>query len=330
MSDVRCGMLLLPEDLGRWPALCRAVEDAGFALLGVGDSQSIFRDVYVALTLAAQATDTIRLGPMVTNAVSRHLVATASAMSSVDEVAGGRAVLGLGSGDSALATVGAPPSSVAGLRDAVAVLRELTAGRPVERSGRHWQVRRAHRQLPIYLSAEGPRTLRLAGELADGVVVGLGTSPEAVELALGYLAEGAAAAGRSVDDLDVWWLVKANLGGVEDIRMAIAASANHAFRFTLEGKALPDRHRAAVGELMAAYRAHHHEVRDGDNATLTDRLGLTGYLADRFAFYGEPADCLAQLHRSVDAGARQFLLTGFVREPLAFIERWGREVLPRV
>ena len=322
-------MLLLPDDLGAWPALCRATEESGFTLLGVGDSQSIFRDVYVALTLAAQATTTIRLGPMVTNAVSRHLVATASAMSSIDEVAGGRAVLGIGSGDSALATVGAPPSTVAGLRDAVEVLRELTAGRPVERSGHRWQVRRGHRQLPIYLSAEGPRTLRLAGACADGVVVGLGTSPEAVRLALGYLQQGASEAGRALDELDIWFLVKANLGGIEDIRMAIAASANHAFRFTLEGKALPERHRAAVAELMATYHAHHHEVRDGDNAGLTDRLGLTEYLADRFAFHGEPADCIGQMARAADAGARQFLLTGFVAEPLAFIERWGREVLGR-
>jgi 5,10-methylenetetrahydromethanopterin reductase len=235
-------------------------------------------------------------------------------------------VLGIGSGDSALRTVGAPASTVAGLEDAVTVLRALTAGTAVERGGHTWQVQRAKRQIPIYLSAEGPRTLRLAGRVADGVVVGLGTSPEAVELALGYLAEGAAEAGRQVSDLDVWWLVKANLGGIDDIRMAIAASANHAFRFTLEGKAVPDAHRTAIEELKAAYRSHHHEVRDGANATLTDRLGLTDYLADRFAFHGEPADCLRQIERAVAAGARQFLVTGFVREPLAFMRRWGAEV----
>jgi 5,10-methylenetetrahydromethanopterin reductase len=326
VDDVRCGMLLLPEELGTWPTLCRAAEDAGFGFLGVGDSQSIFRDVYVALTLAAQATTRIPLGPQVTNAVSRHLVVTASAISSVDEVSGGRAVLGIGSGDSALRTVGAAASTVAGLEDAVGVLRDLTAGRPVVRDGHTWHVQRAKRQVPVYLSAEGPRTLRLAGRLADGVVVGLGTSPEAIELALGYLAEGAAEAGRSVDDLDVWWLVKANLGGIDDIRMAIAASANHAFRFTLEGKAVPDAHRAAIEELKAAYRSHHHEVRDGANANLTDRLALTDYLADRFAFYGEPSDCLRQIERAVAAGAKQFLVTGFVREPLAFIQRWGTEV----
>lgn len=331
MNDaVRCGMLLLPEDLGTWPTLCRAAEESGFEFLGVGDSQSIFRDVYVALTLAAQATERVRLGPMVTNAVSRHLVATASAMSSVDQVAGGRGVLGIGSGDSALATVGAPPSTVAGLRHAITVLRELTAGRQVEHPGGVWHVQRARRQLPIWISAEGPRTLRLAGELADGVVVGLGTSPEAVRLALGYLAEGAAAAGRSLDEVDIWWLVKANLGPIDDIRMAIAASANHAFKFTLDGKALPDELRDPIEQLKAAYRSHHHEVRDGANATLTDRLGLTDYLADRFAFYGEPEDCVAQIERASAAGAKQFLLTGFVREPLAFIRRWGAEVLPQL
>lgn len=329
-DELRCGMLLLPEDLTSWAGLCRASEDAGFGLLGVGDSQSVFRDVYVALTLAAQATSAIPLGPLVTNPVSRHLVATASAISSVDEVSGGRAILGVGSGDSALYTVGAPPSTVAGLEDAVRVLRSLTAGDPVERNGQVWQVQRARRQIPIYLSAEGPRTLRLAGRVADGVVVGLGTSPEAITLALDYLSEGAAEAGRTLADLDIWFLVKATLGPIDDIRMAIAASANHAFRFTFEGKALPERHRAAVTELVASYRSHHHEVRTGANASLTDRLGLTEYLADRFAFYGEPSDVLRQLHRAADAGARQFLVTAFVPEPASFIRRWGRSVNARL
>lgn len=323
-------MLLLPEDLGAWPELCRASEDVGFTMLGVGDSQSIFRDVYVALTLAAQATSTIRLGPQVTNPVSRHLVVTASAISSVDEVSGGRAVLGIGSGDSALYTVGAPPSTLAGLADALTVLRELTAGRPVSRGSDTWHVQRATRQIPLYLSAEGPKTLRLAGRLADGVVVGLGISPDAVTVALEHLRAGAAEAGRSLDELDVWFLVKANLGPIDDIRMAIAASANHAFRFTLEGKGLPAQYHDAINELKAAYRSHHHEVRDGANATLTDRLGLTDYLADRFAFYGEPADCLRQIERAASAGARQFLLTGFVREPLQFIRRWGSDVIAQL
>jgi 5,10-methylenetetrahydromethanopterin reductase len=217
MRDVRCGLLLLPEELTSFGSLCRAAEDAGFGFLGVGDSQSVFRDVYVALTIAALETRTARLGPQVTNPVSRHPVVTASAVSSVDDVSGGRAVLGIGSGDSALYTVGAPPATLSGLEDTLVTLRSLLSGQVVERNGHSWQVRRAKRSVPIYLAAEGPRTLRLAGRVADGVVVGLGLTADLIRLARHYLAEGASEAGRSIDDLDIWWLVKANLGPIGDI-----------------------------------------------------------------------------------------------------------------
>jgi 5,10-methylenetetrahydromethanopterin reductase len=80
--------------------------------------------------------------------------------------------LGLGSGDSAIYTLGAPPATVAGLEDAIDTLRSLTSGEAVRRAGRIWQVHRARRRVPIYLAAEGPRTLELAGRLADGVIVG--------------------------------------------------------------------------------------------------------------------------------------------------------------
>ena len=298
MADVHWGLLLLPEDLTTFGDLCAAAEQAGFGFLGVGDSQSIFGDVYVGLAVAAQRTRRLRLGPMVTNPVSRHLVVTASAISSIDQLSGGRAVLGLGSGDSALYTVGAPPATLAGLEDAVLTLRSLLAGQVVERApGQTWQVAGAQRSrsaqpspraVPLYLSAEGPRTLRLAGRLADGVVVGLGLTPDVVELSLRYLAEGAAEAGRRVEDLDVWWLVKANLGPIDDIKMALAASANHAFRFTRAGKALPRDLWERVEGLQAGYRAQHHEVREGSNSALSDRFGLTDYLAERFALWGGP------------------------------------------
>ncbi|MDH4144149.1 MAG: LLM class flavin-dependent oxidoreductase [Acidimicrobiia bacterium] len=327
---MRCGLLVLPEDLTTFGELCRTAEEVGFDFLGVGDSQSVFRDVWVALSVAAMSTSTLRLGPQVTNPVSRHLVVTASAASSLDELSGGRAVLGVGSGDSALYTVGAPPSTVAGMERALRTLRELTAGRQVVDGERVWQVHRARRSVPLYLSAEGPRTLRLAGRLADGVVVGLGISPDAVEVSLRHLAEGAAEAGRRIEDIDVWWLVKTTLGPIDEIKMALAASANHAFRFTLEGKALAPELWDPVRALQAAYRSHDHEVIEGSNAALVDRFGLTEYLADRFAFWGGPDQVLAQMARAEAAGAEQFLVTGIVNDPLEFTRRWGREILPEL
>ncbi len=328
----RFGIVLLPESLAEWPARCREAEELGFDLLGVADSQSVFRELYVALTLAALNTSRIRLGPLVTNPLTRHLVVTASAISSVDELSAGRSMLGLGSGDSAIYTIGAPPATVAGLEDAVVTLRRLTDGAPIDRGGRRWQVHRSTRRVPIYLAAEGPRTLELAGRVADGVIVGLGLTPDVIRLSLDAIERGARAAGRALSDLDVWWFAKANVAdtrqaAVAPITMALAASANHAFRFTLEGKGVPADLHEKIRGLQREYDAHHHEIAGGGNAALTDRFGLTDFLVDRFAIAGTPDECAAQIRRAVSAGARQFVITGFVSDVGQFMRRWMDEVV---
>lgn len=202
-AGARFGIVFLPESLGDFGRLCREAEEAGFDLLGVADSQSVFRELYVALAVAARDTSRIQLGPLVTNPQTRHLVVTASAISSIDELSGGRAILGLGSGDSAIYTLGAPPSTVLGLEEAVVTLGRLTSGVLVERGGRQWQVRRSTRRVPVYLAAEGPRTLEPAGRVADGVIVGLGLIPEVIGVSLAAIERGARAAGRKLEDLDV-------------------------------------------------------------------------------------------------------------------------------
>jgi len=330
-ATARFGIVFLPESLAGFGELCREAEGTGFDWLGVADSQSVFRELYVALTVAALHTSRMRLGPLVTNPLTRHLVVTASAVASVDELSGGRAVLGLGSGDSAIYTIGAPPATVAGLEDSVATLGRLTAGEAVEREGRTWRVHRSARRVPIYLAAEGPRTLELAGRVADGVIVGLGLTPEVIRLSLAAIERGARRAGRALADVDVWWFAKTSLAdrreaAIEPIKMALAASANHAFRFTLEGKAAPPELHEKIRALQRAYDAHHHELPGAANASLPDRFGLTEFLVDRFGIAGTPADCVAQISRAMDAGARQFVITGFVPDPRAFMRRWAKEV----
>src|SRR5262249_57825183 len=114
-------------------------------------------------------------------------------------------------------------------------LRQLTSGEAVRRASRVWQVHRARRRVPIYLAAEGPRTLELAGRIADGVIVGLGLTPEVIALSLAAIERGARAAGRSLADVDVWWFAKTNVAdtraeGGRPIRMAPAASPDHPVR----------------------------------------------------------------------------------------------------
>jgi 5,10-methylenetetrahydromethanopterin reductase len=334
-TRARFGVVLLPESLSDFGALCREAEDNGFDLLGVADSQSVFRELYVALTLAALNTSRIRLGPLVTNPLTRHLVVTASAISSIDELSGGRAMLGIGSGDSAIFTLGAPPATVAGLEDSMATLGQLTGGAAIERDGRRWQVHRSTRRVPVYLAAEGPRTLELAGRVADGVIVGLGLTPDVIRLSLAAIERGARAAGRTLADLDVWWFAKTNVADTREaavgpITMALAASANHAFRFTLEGKGVPPDLSEKIKGLQREYNSHQHEIADAGNARLTERWGLTEFLVDRFGIVGTPDDCVAQIRRAMDAGAHQFVITSFVPDPRAFVRRWSREVAAAV
>ncbi len=224
------------------------------------------------------------------------------------------------------------PATLAGLEASIVTLRRLTGGEPVEHEGRTWQVSRSTRRVPIYLAAEGPRTLELAGGLADGVIVGLGLTPDVIALSLAAIERGAHAAGRALADVDVWWLAKTSLAdrrdeAIEPIKMALAASANHAFRFTLEGKGVPPDLHEKIKALQREYNAHHHEVPGAANAALPDRWDLTDFLADRFAIAGTPDDCVAQISRAMAAGARQFMITGFVPDPRAFMRRWAREVV---
>jgi 5,10-methylenetetrahydromethanopterin reductase len=307
----------------------------GFEWVGVADSQSVFHELYVALTLAAAGTTRARVGPLVTNPLTRHLVVTASAMTSIDAVSRGRAVLGIGSGDSAIFTLGAPPATLAGLEEAVLTLGRLTGGDVVKRGDRAWRVHRTSRRIPIYLAAEGPRTLELAGRVADGVIVGLGLTPDVVSLSLAAVELGARAAGRRLADLDIWWFAKTNVADTREaaiapITMALAASANHAFRFTLEGKGVPAALHAPIRGLQREYDAHQHEIAGAHNAGLTDRWGLTDFLIDRFAIAGTPTDCVAQIRRAMAAGARQFITTSFVPDPRAFMRRWAQQVAAAV
>jgi 5,10-methylenetetrahydromethanopterin reductase len=198
-----------------------------------------------------------------------------------------------------------------------------------------WQVRRSTRRVPVYLAAEGPRTLELAGRVADGVIVGLGLTPEVISVSLAAIERGARAAGRKLEDLDIWWFAKTNVAdtreaAVAPIRMALAASANHAFRFTLEGKALPPDLHERIRGLQREYDAHQHEIAGAVNADLTERWGLTEFLRDRFGIAGTPDDCVAQIRRAMAAGARQFVITAFVPDVSGFMRRFMREVAAAV
>jgi alkanesulfonate monooxygenase SsuD/methylene tetrahydromethanopterin reductase-like flavin-dependent oxidoreductase (luciferase family) len=116
----------------------------------------------------------------------------------------------------------------------------------------------AKRVIPIYLSAEGPRPLELAGEIADGVIVNVGLEPTLVTDAVAHVHAGARRAGRDPSAIDLWTMVRANVtddvaGGIDEIKMELASNAHHVFRFTLAGKHVPSALADAIGRVQKGY-----------------------------------------------------------------------------
>lgn len=148
-----------------------AAEDHGFDFVGITDGQMIWRDVYQCLALAAVQTERVRLGPWVTNPITRHITATANAICTLDELSGGRAFVGLGVGDDSVHTIGRRPATIDSLVDDVATLAELMGGGTVDHDGHRWSLATGHQpRPPIYWAAAGPRSLATAARVTDGVV----------------------------------------------------------------------------------------------------------------------------------------------------------------
>ena len=180
-------------------------EVAGFDGVGILDSQMLERDVFVSMALAAQATSRIRICSAVLNPVTRHVSVMASAIKTVSEIAPGRAEFWIGRGFSSVQTIGVPPATVGEMRQCVLTLKSLLSGEDVTFNGDATsRMRHGDAQLPrIFVAAHGPRTIEVAGEVADGVLLQVGLHPQAVELARQHLEEGASRAGRDPNDLEM-------------------------------------------------------------------------------------------------------------------------------
>lgn len=335
MSDARLrfGTDYYAVDFDHYAHTVRVGDEIGLELIGHGDSQSLWQELYVSLTVAALNSTRARFGPLVTNPVTRHPAVTAAAMASLQKLSGGRAIVGIGGGDSAVLNIGRRPAPIDEVAEYVTTVRELAAGRPAIYHGQTMRVQWADRPVPVFMAAEGPRKLRLAGALADGVVVSNGVTREVVQDTIRLVAEGARSAGRSPDEVEIWWLVNFAFApdepsGVESLTSLLAAAADHVFRFSLHGKRVPPEHVDGVRELMANYSHDRHAlVDDNPNGTLIGELGLRDWLARRFAITGSPEHCVERIREVAGYGATNLLVTQLVPDQIEFMHRLREEVL---
>jgi 5,10-methylenetetrahydromethanopterin reductase len=189
------------DDPAGFGELARWIEELGYDDLWVTDSSLHAGDVYVYVTLALDATSRLRVGTAVTNPVTRHPAITANAVATLERLAPGRFVCGIGVGDSPLPEIGSGVARVGTLVETVATMRRLWAGQSLSgRIGRYEydnaKLRAPVGEVPVYIAASGPRTLAAAGEHGDGAIVLAGMFPEALAFALDSLERGRALSSR--------------------------------------------------------------------------------------------------------------------------------------
>jgi len=171
----------------------------------------LLRECYIGLTSVALHTKRIRLGTGVTDPYSRHPAMTAASIATLDELGGGRALLGLGLGGAGFRELGiARTLPVAALREAIDVIRRLLRGEQVSTAGKVVSLTEGRLnfapvrgEVPIYIATQGAGISRLAGAAADGVLIANTVSASALDFYLRQIAEGAAKAGRSPHDIDI-------------------------------------------------------------------------------------------------------------------------------
>lgn len=281
-------------------------EAIGYSHALLGTNSLRLWDTYVLLALAARQTRSIRLAPFVDNPVMRHPATLAGSIATVDELSAGRADLVLGVGDTAVRWAGQRPATVSRLERDTALTRRLLAGEPVDPEAAS-PVRLEHaRPVPVWIAAGGPKTLRMAGRVADGVYLRVGRAAANLRAAVAAVHAGAKEAGRDPSSISIGLVLHTITprGGPETTAIARSVAAGF-YQYSpmlfdrvglswdgpppreLSRLVWPDFHHApdlaAAGELVSF---------------------LTESAAEGFALFGTPRDIADQLRAAIGTVGR--------------------------
>jgi alkanesulfonate monooxygenase SsuD/methylene tetrahydromethanopterin reductase-like flavin-dependent oxidoreductase (luciferase family) len=328
---MRYGIIVLGEQIREVAERARMVDSLGFDILGVGDSPNGYRELCVSLAVAAEAAPRPALASMVAIPLGRHPMYVASALSSLQDLSGDRLVWGIGTGASAAGSLGLPAAPLPVLRDHVQAVRALLAGGSVEWDGATVPALKHPRPVPMYLSAYGPAARRMGGALFDGVILVCGPNTELLESFIGEVRAAAEQAGRDPADVDIWCMSRGAVRptreeALTDIKANLASAGSFGLRSRAQMATIPEELRGAVLELQRRYDVTKHVVWDGPNAALLDELGLTDYLARRFAVVGTEEECRDQVQAIAKTGVSAVVFPATDRDPEGVISRLSQVV----
>jgi probable F420-dependent oxidoreductase len=198
------GVTVLPDPpSSRFIELMQLAEQNGFEIGWTYDSHILWQEAYPLLTLLAVNTKRMRLGHCVTNPGTREPTVTASAYATLHDISGGRAVLGIGRGDSARRVIGQKPVRMKEFEDALVMMKGLMNGDSVEWNGKELELTwaKGHDPIPMYVAGYGPRALGVAGRVGDGVIIQL-ADPVIIQWIMEQARTAAEEAGRDPGELE--------------------------------------------------------------------------------------------------------------------------------
>ena len=257
------------------------------------------RNTYITLTAIALKTERIQLGPGVTNPYVVNPVWTASAIASLDEISRGRAILGIGAGDKVtLEKLSIPQKSpLSAIRESVETIKKLLAGENVTLDGKFLKLKgvglafKPGRVVPIYIGAQGPKMLKLASKIGDGILINA-SNPRDFEYAFDIIRE---AAGERLERLDV---VAYTCFSVAEDREKAKKKALPIVAFIVAGspEKVLERHgidKEKAGKIKEA-------LGKGDFKTAFENV--TDDMVEAFSIYGTPEDCVKAIKKLVEKG----------------------------
>ena len=295
---MKFGIEFVPQiPLDELVRLVKIAEDVGFEYAWITDHYNN-KNVYETLALIAANTETIKMGPGVTNPYVRSPAISASAIATIDEISNGRATFGIGPGDKATfdALGIAWEKPVSTIKAAIADINTLLAGEKTEGGAQLGGAKKVQDAIPIYMGAQGPKMLETAGEIADGVLINA-SNPKDYEAATPMIKKGI---GDQAKDFDVAAYTATSIGEDSEAaknaaKIVVAFIAAGSPPPVIERHGLPEGFNTQMGEFLAQGNF------GGAIGAVTDEA------LEAFSVCGTPDEFIPKIEALADMGVTQYV-----------------------
>ena len=324
--------------IGGVEALAQKCEQLGFDGLTLTDSQNLSNETYITLALAARATSTLVIGPGVTNPLTRHAALTASAIATLQEVSEGRAILGIGRGDSSLFNIGHKPVSPSVFQNYIETLQIYLNGSSLDTNGYEsrlkWLKNANIKKVPIDVAATGPKIIGMGAIIAERVSFALGGDVERIAWGINQVNQTLSKKIRTIED-EPSLGVYLNICVHDDVERA-AELVRPGVGIFAHFTGMPGANREHVNQadqsMFDKLGAGYDKVRHGrGDATHAQEMSVE--FIDRFSVIGPPEVCIKKLKDIQKLGIDRVSVIGprpdhFGDEADEALERFASDVIP--